>query len=106
MNRIRNISLALIACAAFATPAAASPEQIPVSYADLDLTTPAGIATLDARLERAVRQVCGGTFPMSLDSRAQVRRCQAETRADIQPSRGEALAQAQSRGTQMASRGR
>lgn len=50
-----------LACAAF-TPAAAQAETLSVSvpYGDLDLTKDAGRRTLDARLERAARKVCGG----------------------------------------------
>jgi UrcA family protein len=50
-----------LACAAF-TPVAAQAKTLSVSvpYGDLDLTKDAGCRTLDARLERAARKVCGG----------------------------------------------
>ena len=44
-----------------ATPAAAvEPEavMVEVPYADLDLSAPAGAATLDARIDAAVEEVC------------------------------------------------
>lgn len=42
-----------------AAPAAAQDSQIVVSYSDLDLTTTAGVQTLDQRLEAGVKAVCG-----------------------------------------------
>lgn len=53
-----------LACAAF-TPVAAQAETLSVSvpYGDLDLTKDAGRRTLDARLSRAARTVCGGVAP-------------------------------------------
>jgi UrcA family protein len=54
-----------LACAAF-TPVAAQAKTLSVSvpYGDLDLTKDAGRRTLDARLERAARKVCGGATPV------------------------------------------
>jgi UrcA family protein len=103
---LHTISFAVLAGAAFAAPAAASSEGVQVSYAGLDLTTPAGIAALDARLERAVRYVCGAPFPADLQTQSQVRRCRASTLASFQAQRGDALAAAQSRAVQLAARGR
>ena len=103
MNPIRTLPLALLAFAAI--PAAAGSATVPVSFSGLDLTTPAGIAQLDARIESAVQEICGQPFPASLQSRFAYRRCQEEARASTQSQRATALAQAQSRGVQMASRG-
>jgi UrcA family protein len=106
VNPIRTLSLALIACSAFAAPvASASTISIPVSYGGLDLTTPAGIAALDARIEGAVRRICGRAYPVDLQAQADVRRCRAEARFNVQAQRGDALASAQNRRTQLASRG-
>jgi UrcA family protein len=102
MNPIRILPLALLA---FAVPAIAETARVPVSYSGLDLTTPAGVAALDARIENAVQEICGQPFPASLQSRFAIRRCQDEARASVQSQRSSALAQAQSRGVQMASRG-
>jgi UrcA family protein len=54
-----------LACAAF-TPVAAKAEAISVAvpFGDLDLTKDAGRRTLDQRLERAVRTICGGAAPV------------------------------------------
>jgi UrcA family protein len=54
------LSAAALGVAVFAAPLAAQEASTVVSYADLDLTTEAGRATLDSRLHRAVRDVCGG----------------------------------------------
>lgn len=51
---------AMIAAAATATPAMAEQgESVVVSYNDLNLTTPAGLAALDRRIDRAAMRVCG-----------------------------------------------
>ena len=54
--------------ALLAAPAAARERSIIVSYADLDLTTPAGAAELDRRIEAAAEKVC--VKPHLLDLRA------------------------------------
>jgi UrcA family protein len=68
-----------LACAA---PAVAEPATVAVPYGDLDLTKDAGRATLDARLDRAARKVCGGVAPLRDLERMQAwRECLAEARA-------------------------
>jgi UrcA family protein len=62
--RLRTFAVLLFACAAAAGPAAAdAPENDVmhafVSYADLDLGQPAGLATLRGRIHAAAQQVCG-----------------------------------------------
>lgn len=59
-----------------------------VSYADLDLTNPAGRDTLHRRIVRTAREVCGGSTPgQELGMREAIRRCQvkaiADTRAQV-----------------------
>lgn len=72
----------LTAVALFVAPAAAfAADDVPqttVNIADLDLTTPAGIARLDARVEYAARSMCysGGRDGQSL-------RFEAECRKDV-----------------------
>ena len=46
------------AATVFAVPAAAQ-SSVAVKYADLDLTTSAGQARLERRIDKAVREVCG-----------------------------------------------
>ena len=55
-------SLVLIAATALAlpvVPAMAQNASISVPYADLDLSSPEGRATLDKRIDAAARKVCG-----------------------------------------------
>ncbi|HYD12404.1 MAG TPA: UrcA family protein [Allosphingosinicella sp.] len=66
---------------AFAKPIA--PEVRVVSYADLDLSTAAGQARLDRRIEAAVRDVCGEAASFDLARRQAVQDCIAETRANV-----------------------
>lgn len=60
---MRTYALVLaLAAVPFAVPAAAAStvvSQVAVQYKDLDLTTEAGQKTLDSRLDRAAREVCG-----------------------------------------------
>ena len=106
MNPILTLSHAFVACSAFAaSAAAASTMSIPVSYGGLDLSTPAGIAALDSRIEGAVRRICGRAYPVELQAQADASRCRAEARLSVQAQRGDALASAQNRRTQLASRG-
>jgi UrcA family protein len=59
------LTAAALACAAI-TPAAARAETLSVAvpFGDLDLTKDAGRRTLDVRLDRAARKVCGGVAPV------------------------------------------
>lgn len=74
--------LAIAAALTVATlaPAAFAQEEGPatsvVSYADLDLATPAGRAALERRVERAVEHVCPARpLPTELDKRADYVAC-------------------------------
>jgi UrcA family protein len=101
MTSFRHLALAVLACAA--VPAAAETARIPVSYAGIDLTTPAGVAALDARIADAVDEICGRPFPATLQQRSAIRRCQQEAQASVQSQRAYALNRAQR--VEMASRG-
>lgn len=61
--------------AAVAAPATASPRSIAVSYADLDLSRPAGVAALDRRLARAADAVCGPVDARDLRAMSAARAC-------------------------------
>ena len=104
MNVIRSlIPIALVASVVAVSPARADNSRT-VSYADLDLDSPAGRAALDRRIENAVRQVCGRAFPIDLQSHNQVRQCRQQTIADIQAQRNDAFAQARNSQIQLSSR--
>jgi len=74
---------------------AAPTEQ--VSYADLDLTSEAGVTALDRRLDRAVKRVCGnpGRFPLPMQQR--IADCREETWNNIQAQRQVAIGRAMER---------
>lgn len=58
MRKTLSAVLALtLSAGIFAAPAMAKPNE--VHFGDLDLDTPAGRATLDARIRNAARSVCG-----------------------------------------------
>lgn len=96
MTRIPLIIPTLLLASVAANPAHAgwskSDSQI-VSYADLDLSTPAGIRTLDGRIDRAVRKVCGKAYIDLATSRG-VRACRKDTLASVQDQRSRALSTA------------
>ena len=55
-----SVAAAMIAGTMTATPALAEQgESVTVSYNDLNLASPSGIAALDRRIDRAAMQVCG-----------------------------------------------
>lgn len=71
-----------LACAA---PAFAEPATVTVPFGDLDLTKDAGRKTLEIRLARATRKVCGGSVPMrNLAMAKAYRECLAEVKTGYQ----------------------
>lgn len=82
----------LFAAAAFASAVtvspvfakAVTPEVRIVSYADLDLSSSAGRARLERRIDAAVRDVCGEAPSFDLARRKAVEDCRTETRANAQ----------------------
>jgi UrcA family protein len=94
MNRIL-IPIAALACAA-TSAMAQTPPSVRVSYAELDLGSDAGVATLDRRIAHAIDRVCPRAAPTDLAAQAAARRCRAELWADIRAQRATALAAARS----------
>jgi UrcA family protein len=85
---------ALLMAPAIAEPARADMVQR-VHYADLDLESEAGRATLDRRMMRAARSVCAPATPVrSLFVDLEVDRCVADSRADHQARIGDAIREA------------
>ena len=109
MTSIRHlIPLALISTLA-AAPADAGYSKTghpstSVSYADLDLGSAEGIATLDRRIERAVRKVCGDRFLADLGERSDARKCGDDTMLIVKPQRDRAVAFANSKPIQLGAR--
>lgn len=69
-------------------------ERVP--YGDLNLANEAGIETLDRRLDRAVRRVCGGDTRIKGMHDA-IAECREKARASILPQRNYAIARATGR---------
>ncbi|HEX6604851.1 MAG TPA: UrcA family protein [Sphingomicrobium sp.] len=86
-------------------PAAAQTVPLPeinISYvhtADLDLSSRAGQRTLDLRLARAARDVCGTASDVDLEGRNDVRKCRDDTLASARAKRDGLIAAADSSGT-------
>lgn len=93
----RAIIFALAALVTAVPAAAATNEERvseTVSYADLDLTSEAGIETLDRRLDRAVRRVCGSPMVKSVQSERRVTKCREQAWNAIRSERDLAIARA------------
>ena len=92
---------ALGAATAFATPAAAEQAaSVAVRYADLDLSTSAGQAQLERRINTAARSACGmdeGTIGTRLTSR-EAQRCYAQAKTRMSEQIAAAVARGNTRG--------
>lgn len=90
--------VALGVAAIATTPAAAAETTASVSTDQLDLSTDKDVRTLDARLNRAVRDVCGVT-PALRDIRdvRDYRACVVQARASYTQEREVAIARANDR---------
>lgn len=109
MTRIRFLIPIVLIASLAANPVLAKDWSEPaseiVSHADLDLGTPAGVATLDGRIDRAIRKVCGKAY-MDLNTSQAVRQCRKETLAGVQPQRASVLAAATDQSIQFSARER
>ena len=85
-------SLILMLSAFAATPALAqtaplAENRIVVRTADLDLSQSAGQRALDHRIAIAVVEACGETSNVDLAGKNEIRRCRAETSAQVAANR-------------------
>ncbi|WOK35837.1 UrcA family protein [Sphingomonas sp. C3-2] len=80
------------------------PQTRTVHYADLDLSTAKGRATLDRRLEMAVADACGMASSSDLAAQNKVHQCQTETLARVSTERDRIIAMAVSGTDRLASR--
>ena len=98
---LRAIAFAFVALATVA-PAAASAADEPrtekVYFGDLDLASPAGIETLDRRLDRAVERVCGQASVRELQKQRQIKKCRQLTWNSVRSDRQVAIARADKSG--------
>jgi UrcA family protein len=86
-------------CAAAAAPALAQEADVAapqrsVSYADLNLSSPAGVATLDRRIDMAVTLVCASADLRDLRAWEAIDHCRAEARSKVELTRNALLASA------------
>ncbi len=99
------IALALATAALLATPLAASAQTtvqrtVGVTYTDLDLTTEAGRAELERRIDNAARSACAigetdlGTRLLTREKRA----CYRDARAQLDQRFAQVIADSQDRG--------
>jgi UrcA family protein len=89
-------ALALTVSPAGATqPAPAAAPILIVHTADLDLSRPAGVSTLDRRIAGAVRAACGAASDVDLAGKNRVARCRTDTMASVAAQRDQAIALAQ-----------
>jgi UrcA family protein len=78
--------------------------DIHVAYRDLDLRTPAGLRTLDRRIEGAIAEVCPTPPGDSLLRQLVVERCRKAKRAEAAAGRAAAVAYAGRAGVALATR--
>lgn len=83
MRKITVSALAALSLAVLATPAAAETRTITVPYADLDLSVPAGMATLQHRVDAAAREICGKAEVRSIADTADQKKCMQQTQASV-----------------------
>lgn len=101
MKTILTLALTLAATVAALPAAPAAAQGVPaqatlaVSYADLDLTTEAGVRTLDRRILTAVQQACGPTSDFDLAGRNVARACRADALERLSAQRQTAIAAAE-----------
>jgi UrcA family protein len=69
----------LLCPSAHARPADGEVPAIAVSYADLDLTSDAGVKALYRRLQAAAKQVCGPSTRQNVEREMERRACYRET---------------------------
>lgn len=87
---IRSTILAVAAAAAAFTAVSASAQTgstLPVAYADLNLHSEAGLATLDGRIASAARKLCGEYSAFELEWSMEARACQQEVIASAKAQR-------------------
>jgi UrcA family protein len=79
-----------------AIPALAEPPvtiSTTVQTADLDLSSQAGQRALDHRLSLAAKEVCGIASDVDIAGKNEVRRCRAETLANLAGERDQRIAE-------------
>lgn len=99
MNTNALALLATVGLAATVASAPATAKDVTVSYADLDLQTTEGQATLQRRLDRAAEKVCDASDARERMHRQSVRKCYAEATRQSRTSFAAVLDKAAKRAT-------
>lgn len=89
---MRNLALILAPLAILAAPLAAAPAET-ISYADIDLTSKAGVEQLNRRIESKVRGLCETGTP-GVVARQYEQQCRAVALAEARTKARIAIAQA------------
>jgi len=88
-------ALALPSATLMAAPVEEAAQTASVSYADLDLSGPAGAAALKARVRAAARSVCGDEDTRDLRIRSRIESCRTAALTQAAPQIEVAMAKAQ-----------
>jgi UrcA family protein len=91
MKIVTILTAALVLGASTTAPASAQTTAVRVSYADLDLKSPAGVKTLNRRLAVALSRVCGDLPTTSIGDTRPVQECRAEAQKGIDAQVAEAM---------------
>ena len=92
-----------IAAALFASSSVAAGPAV-IHLADLDLSSPAGRATLDRRVARALEAACGSYFQTSPEEAREIDTCRKQSLAEVRPAVATAIARAQAEDASLAPR--
>lgn len=92
---LTTITLAAAAASICTAPALAQDlVSIKVSYSDLNLSSTAGAAVLQRRIDAAVTQICGRADNRDLQQRAMVSQCRQEVSVGAEEQGRQAIAKA------------
>jgi UrcA family protein len=83
MRKINISVVAALSLAVVATPAVAETMSITVPYSDLDLSSPAGMATLQARVDAAAKRICGRAEVRRISDATDHDNCVRQTQASV-----------------------
>ena len=83
MRKFVLIAVTAISLAGLSTPASAETRSIVVSYADLNLDSPTGVAALESRMQVAAKKICGRTDRRLIYDGVDQRRCMRSAQESI-----------------------
>lgn len=86
------LSLAVVSALSMTAPASADWKTKQVTYADLDLSAPAGRQRLETRVKQAIRQVCGSPSRLTLEERQARLNCEKSAMTRVAPQTEKAIA--------------